>query len=1274
MSTITANQFKSTDILGNLHVAPLASVGGNATVDATLNVKGSLVLGAETQQLVEGVTVFTDTGGNIQVLLQGVLYTLTPTQIKYLSTLSGDISSLFAAAQSYTDFKIAQLVGTAPGTLDTLWELAAALQADQTSIAALNTAINTKAGLSQNNSFTGTNTFAGISVSSLNSIPSTQISYLGGVTSSIQNQLNALTNSVAARLPLASPSVGTGWMSFANISGSLPSTPYFGAIATNLSSGQAELAFLNTATAIQGTTLLAFRWTKMLTSTTTAHLMWLTNGGNLSVLGNVNAAGATFTSLPTCAATPANGSDLVNKAHLDAQLAGYITPTALTTALTPYALSTSLNNYVLTSALTTTLGSYVTNAALTTALAPYALSAALNDYVLSSSLTTTLGGYGTLGGSQTWAGANTFTNTLICEAAPAIWSHLCNRLYVDSKVGTVQSNLNSAITAIYSSNRSWSGLQTFNTLPVSATTPTSANQLVPKSYVDGAVSGAVAGLATTGYVDQEIATRATMAYVDEQIAAAEVYTDQQILTRITPSAVDAKISAAIEPLATIEYVNSAATGSVTGLATTAYVDEQILTRTNAGDVALMLLPFARTEDLNNGLGATVDYIDTKLLDYVPNSFLELALGEYTTTSVLNTMLTDYATKDFVNGGFLSLTFFDAAMTAGDYASKTYTRNYADAVGSLAQSYTDLQRTNMLAAANTWTARQTFTLPPSCPALAPDDYTSSDYLANKRYVDWKITGMLGEYATSHYVDTEVASRTTPFEVGNLITTALVPYAQKTYVDSAVATKTSPADVDTKIATSKATFLAGANVFTGAQSFGAATATSLTSTTSSLGATTVTTLNGLSSTTLGYLSGVSSAIQNQLNAKAPSASPVFTSYGYFQNVNGNLPLSTAFLALGSNYSAGHAEGNFVNTYTTNVGSSTSDAFRFSKLNAGGASMLDLVKIKCNGDTSILTKLTTPQLAGLSATTPLVIPYRTTQSWFRAVDLSIPNPFVGASAKIQVQHAWTGREPTSTTIQLSLGQDTGTAVPNYCTGTWWVDGAADVSTPSILAAKVVATTSPTVFQVWLRSESYRQLSLHVTAESVACTFPSTFPEVSTDPATGASYVWTVPPNGLYIDRLTVPTLAATTLTATTLTAGGVKLPTSSTYTAPANDGSLGGRITAAVETSFNNSNAATLSIKWPGTYYVVAQVNGLNCGNPDGAGLNINLWTSQDTNFFSQGMVWNGAATISMNVSGVFVFEGPLLGALGNNTGLVYLTASGSATVQSCTGGRIVATRIG
>ncbi len=1245
MSSITANQFKSTDVLGTLQVLPLAGVGGNAMVNGTLTSKGTLVLGTETQQVVEGVTVFTDTGGNIQVLLQGVLYTLTPTQIKYLSTLSGDIATLFAAANTYTDAKIAQLVGTAPATLDTLWELAAALQADQTSIAALNTAINTKAGLSQNNNFTGTNTFAGISVSSLNSIPSTQISYLGGVTSSIQTQLNTLTNSVAARLPLASPSVGTGWMSFANISGSLPSTPYFGAIATNLSSGQAELAFLNTAVAIQGTTLLAHRWSKMLTATTTSHLMWLTNGGNLSVLGSIVAAGATFTTLPSCSATPVNGSDLINKTYVDSQLTSYVTNAALTT---------TLGGYVTNAALTTTLGSYVTNAALTTALTPYALSAALNDYVLSSSLTTTLGGYGTLGGSQTWTGTNTFGTTLVCEFAPSIWSHLTNKVYVDTKTGTVQANLNSAISAIYTSNRSWSGVQTFNSLPLSSIAPTSDNQLVNKSYVDGTVIGAVTGLATT-------------AYVDEQVAAAEVYTNQQILTRITPSAVDSKISTALGPYATTEYVNSVATGSVTGLATTAYVDEQILTRTNAGDVALMLLPYALTEDVNNGLGATVDYIDTKLLNYVQTSFLELALGEYTTTSVLNTRLTDYATKDFVNGGFLSMTFFDAAMAAGDYASKTYTRNYADGVGSLAQSYTNLQLTNMLAAANTWAARQTFTLPPSCPALAPDDYTSSDYLANKRYVDWKITGLLGEYATSHYVDTEVASRTTPFEVGNLITTALTTYAQKTYVDSAVATKTSPADVDTKIATSKAAFLSGANVFTGAQTFGTATATTLTSTTSSLGTATVTTLNGLSSTTLGYLSGVSSAIQNQLNAKAPTASPVFTSYGYFQNVNGNLPLSTAFLALGSNYSAGQAEGNFVNTYTANVGSSTSDAFRFSKLNAGGASMLDLVKIKCNGDTSILTKLTVPQLAGLSATTPLVIPYRANQSWFRAVDLSIPNAYVGASAKMCIQHAWTGREPTQTTIQLSLGQDTSTAVPNYCTGTWWVDGAADVTTPSILAVKVVATTSPTVFQVWLRAESYRQMSLHVIAESVTCTFPSTFPEVATDPT--GSYVWTIPNNGLYIDRLTVPTLAATTIAA-----GNIKLPISSAYAAPANDGSLGGRITAAVETTFNNSNAATCAIKWPGTYYVVAQVNGLNCGNPDGAGLNLNLWSSNDTNMFTQGIVWNGASTIGMNVSGVFVITGAPLAPLGNNTALVYLTASGSANIESCTGGQIIATRIG
>jgi hypothetical protein len=119
--------------------------------------------------------------------------------------------------------------------------------------------------------------------------------------------------------------------------------------------------------------------------------MWLTNGGDLSVLGKISTS-----------ASPTSAADLINKAYLESQLTYYAPTTSLTsyllitdfnTVIAGYvsnaALTTALNNYVLSSALTTTLSGYVSNSALTSALAPYALTTALNNYVLSSSLTTT---------------------------------------------------------------------------------------------------------------------------------------------------------------------------------------------------------------------------------------------------------------------------------------------------------------------------------------------------------------------------------------------------------------------------------------------------------------------------------------------------------------------------------------------------------------------------------------------------------------------------------------------------------------------------------------------------------------------------------------------------------------------------------------------------------------------------------------------------------------------------------------------------------------------
>ena len=69
--------------------------------------------------------------------------------IETLSTnMTGDIESAVNTAKAYTDTKVADLVGTAPQTLDTLEEVAQAIEENKDVVTALNNAIGSKANQS----------------------------------------------------------------------------------------------------------------------------------------------------------------------------------------------------------------------------------------------------------------------------------------------------------------------------------------------------------------------------------------------------------------------------------------------------------------------------------------------------------------------------------------------------------------------------------------------------------------------------------------------------------------------------------------------------------------------------------------------------------------------------------------------------------------------------------------------------------------------------------------------------------------------------------------------------------------------------------------------------------------------------------------------------------------------------------------------------------------------------------------------------------------------
>lgn len=68
------------------------------------------------------------------------------------------IDTAYASANGYTDTKIAQLINGAPSTLDTLKEIADALESNETVVDALNSAIGTKANQTELDLHTGNST------------------------------------------------------------------------------------------------------------------------------------------------------------------------------------------------------------------------------------------------------------------------------------------------------------------------------------------------------------------------------------------------------------------------------------------------------------------------------------------------------------------------------------------------------------------------------------------------------------------------------------------------------------------------------------------------------------------------------------------------------------------------------------------------------------------------------------------------------------------------------------------------------------------------------------------------------------------------------------------------------------------------------------------------------------------------------------------------------------------------------------------------------------
>ena len=158
---------------------------GNVTLPSTTTI--GTVSSTELGYL-DGVTSGIQSQLNAKAPLASPALTGTPTT----PTAAAGTNTTQIASTAYVRTAVANLVNSAPSTLDTLNEIAAALGSDPNFATTMTNLINTKAP-SASPTFTGTVVLP--STTSIGTITSTELGYLDGVTSSIQTQISGKANS-----------------------------------------------------------------------------------------------------------------------------------------------------------------------------------------------------------------------------------------------------------------------------------------------------------------------------------------------------------------------------------------------------------------------------------------------------------------------------------------------------------------------------------------------------------------------------------------------------------------------------------------------------------------------------------------------------------------------------------------------------------------------------------------------------------------------------------------------------------------------------------------------------------------------------------------------------------------------------------------------------------------------------------------------------------------------------------------------------------------------
>lgn len=241
---------------------------------------------------------------------------------------SGSAASALSSAKTYTDTKISDLINSAPTTLDTLGEIATAMEENADVVEALNDAIGTKADASDLSSHTSNKSNPhGVTLGQLGvTAAAEELNYVDGVTSNVQTQLNNLSGlvgdkAVSEQIDDAMDKAITGL----SVSGkTVTYTKGDGSTGTITTQDTNTTYSAGTGISLSGTTFSNSGVRSVATGSTNGTISVNTNGttANVAVKGLGSAA---YTASTAYDASGAANTALTNaKAYTDAEIAEWV--------------------------------------------------------------------------------------------------------------------------------------------------------------------------------------------------------------------------------------------------------------------------------------------------------------------------------------------------------------------------------------------------------------------------------------------------------------------------------------------------------------------------------------------------------------------------------------------------------------------------------------------------------------------------------------------------------------------------------------------------------------------------------------------------------------------------------------------------------------------------------------------------------------------------------------------------------------------------------------